>query len=383
MIPDTAAPTPFEVVIAGGGVAALEAALALRDLAGDRVSLKLIAPKPRFVYRPMTVREPFSFGTARQYPLREIADDIEVELIEDALESVDPSARTTRTESGREDRYDALMLGLGATVHARYEHVITIDDRRLDELLHGLVQDVEDGYVKRLAFVAPAPMAWPFPLYELALMTARRAYDMNIELAITILTPEDSALAVFGEGVSRAVTDLLAENQIEVITSAYCEIPQQGQIEISPGDRRLEVDRVVSLPQLEGPAVPGLPKGPNGFILVDEHCRVRGLEREFAAGDAIDFAIKYGGLASQQADVAARAIAALAGAPVEPEPFHPTVRGVLLTGGKPLYMSAYATGGGFSSEVSVDQSLDPPAKISAKYLAPYLEQRDRAAGASG
>ena len=41
-------------------------------------------------------------------------------------------------------------------------------------------------------------MAWQLPLYELALMTAGRAYDMNIELPITIITPEDSPLAIFG-----------------------------------------------------------------------------------------------------------------------------------------------------------------------------------------
>ena len=384
MTPDSVPSTPAEVVIAGGGVAALEAALALSDLAGDRISLKLIAPNRDFRYRPMTVREPFSFGTARQYPLREIADDLGVELVEDALVSVDPSAGTVQAESGDEHRYDALVVGLGAFAHARYEHAITIDDRRLDELLHGLIQDVEGGYVKRLAFVASAPMAWPLPMYELALMTARRAYDMNVEMAITILTPEDSPLAIFGEGVSRAVTELLADSQIEVVTSAYCEIPQPGQIEISPGDRRLEVDRVVALPQLEGPAVPGLPEAPNGFIPIDEHCRVRGLQRVWAAGDATDFAIKHGGLAAQQADAAAQNIAALVGPPVELEPFHPTIRGILLTGGTPLYMSAYITGGhGFSSEVSVDPSWAPPAKIAAKYLAPYLEQRDRAAGASG
>ena len=93
-------------------------------------------------------------------------------------------------------------------------------------MLHGLVQDVEGGYVKRLAFVMPSPVAWPLPVYELALMTSRRARDMNVEVAITIITPEDAPLALFGQGASAAVADLLAENQIDVITSSYCEVPQ-------------------------------------------------------------------------------------------------------------------------------------------------------------
>jgi sulfide:quinone oxidoreductase len=273
------------------------------------------------------------------------------------------------------------MIGLGARTRARYEHALTLDDRRLDELLHGLIQDVEGGYVKRLAFVIPAPMAWPLPVYELALMTSTRAYDTNVELTITILTPEDAPLAIFGEGASRAVAELLAEHQIEVIASAYCEVPRSGLVEVSPGGRRLEFDRVAALPELEGPAVPGLPEADHGFIPVDMHCRVRGLERVYAAGDATDFAIKHGGIAAQQADTAAEAIGALAGAPVEPQPFHPVIRGVLLTGGKPRYLSAQITGGhGLTSNISEDPPWDPAAKIAAKYLAPYLAVRDRVTG---
>ena len=376
--------TPLQVVIAGGGVAALEASLALRALAGEAIGVKLIASRPEFVNRPMTVREPFSYAQAQRYSLAEIAGDIGAELVQDTVASVDPAARTVHTAAGSEHRYDALLVALGARIQARYEHAITIDDRNLDELLHGLIQDVEGGYVKRLAFVVPPRMAWPFPIYELALMTARRAYDMNVQLSITILTPEDAPLAIFGDGASQAVADLLAASRIEVITSAYCEIPRSGQIEVSPSHRRLEVDRVIALPELDGPSLPGLPEDENGFIPVDVHCRVRGLEREYAAGDATDFAVKHGGIAAQQADNAAEAIAALAGAPVEPEPFQPIIRGMLLTGGKPLYMSAHITGGhGFQSEASEDPSRAPTGKIAAKYLGPYLEERDRAAGRTG
>jgi sulfide:quinone oxidoreductase len=384
MTTDPAPSAPFEVLIAGGGVAALEAALALRDLAADRISLKLIAANPEFVYRPASVNEPFSFGGARHYPLDEIAADIGIELIEDSLESVDPAGNAALTASGARHDYDALLLALGARISPRYEHATTIDDRRLDQLLHGLIQDLEGGYVKRLAFVVPPRMAWPLPIYELALMSAQRAYDMNVEVAITVLTPEDAPLAVFGGGASEALSALLADSGIEVVTSAYCEIPRAGQIEVSPGGRTVGADRVVALPELDGPAVPGLPQAENGFIPVDLHNRVRGLEHEYAAGDATDFAVKHGGIAAHQADIAAQSIAAAAGAPVQPEEFHPSIRGVLLTGAKPRFLSAKITGGhGFTSEMSEQASWSPAAKISAKYLAPYLEERDRAAGRSG
>jgi sulfide:quinone oxidoreductase len=137
----------------------------------------------------------------------------------------------------------------------------------------------------------------------------------------------------------------------------------------------------VALPQLFGPSTPGVPSGPEGgFIPIDAHCAVPHLERVWAAGDATDFPIKHGGIASQQADTAAQAIAALAGADVEPKPFHPEIHAVLLGADKPLYLSAHVTGGhGSSSEISETPTWSPPSKIAAKYLAPYLESRDQAA----
>jgi sulfide:quinone oxidoreductase len=368
---------PLHVVIVGGGVAALEAALALRDLGGERVAMTMIAPNPEFVYRPMTVREPFSYPLAQRYSLEEIARDIGVELRADSFKWLDAEARIVHTQAREELSYDALVLAPGARMHARFKHATTIDDSRIDELLHGLIQDVEGGYAHRVAFIVPGRMGWPLPVYELALMTAGRAHDMNIELSVTVATPEDAPLAIFGVGASDAIRQLLEENGILAITSAHCEVPGSGRVSISPGSRHLLFDRIVAMPELFGPSVPGVPRGSTeGFIPIDAYCRVRGLERVYAAGDATDFAIKHGGVAAQQADVAAQSIAAIAGLAPEPAPFRPVIHGMLLTGGQPLYLSAHITGGhGWSSEISDSPTWSPSTKIAARYLAPYLEER--------
>jgi sulfide:quinone oxidoreductase len=285
------------------------------------------------------------------------------------------------TEAGEQLSYDAVLLALGARLSARFEHALTVDDARLDELLHGLIQDVEDGYVQRLAFIAPGRMGWPLPIYELALMTAARAQDMNIDVSITVASPEDAPLAIFGREASDAVRQLLDDNRILAITSAHCEVPEPGRVTINPGARHLSVDRIVAMPELHGPSVPGVPGGPvGGFIPVDVRCKVPGIDRVWAAGDATDFAIKHGGIAAQQADVAAQAIAALAGVAPEPAPFHPVIQGILLTGGKPRYLSAQVTGGhGSSSQITEAPTWSPATKIAAKYLAPHLEEHDRLA----
>jgi sulfide:quinone oxidoreductase len=374
-------PTPLRVLIVGGGVAGLEAALALRELAGDRIVTTLLTGAPEFVYRPMRVREPFAYPTARHYPLDEIARDIGVELVQDTFKWLDGDRRLVHTQAGETLEYDALLLAPGAILRPRFKHALTLDDSRLDEQLHGLIQDVEAGYLHKLAFLSPTPMPWPLPLYELALMTKRRAYDMNVELSVTVITPEDAPLAVFGSEVSRAVEQVLEENGVLVISAAHAETPEVGQVTLRPGGRQLHVDRIISLPQLFGPDLPGVPTGSaDRFIPVDTHCGVPTLERVYAAGDATDFPVKFGGIAAQQADTAAEAIAALAGAPIDPKPFHPVVHGVLLGGDKPLYLSAHITGGhGSSSEVGETPTWSPPTKIAAKYLAPYLASRDRAA----
>ncbi len=371
----------FQVLIAGGGVAGLEAALALRELAGERVSVTLLAPEPEFVYRPMRVREPFAGRGAQHYPLEAIARDIGAELIPDSFKWLDAPAAVVHTEQCKQLGYDALLLAMGARLQPAFTHGLTIDDRVLDEQLHGLIQDVEGGYLRSLAFVAPSAMPWPLPIYELALMTARRAYDTQVDVSITIVTPEDAPLAIFGSTVSEAVGRLLVQNRTEIVTSAHCGVPEPGRVVIHPGGRTLQVGRVVALPQLSGPSTPGVSGGAQGgFIPIDTHCKVRGLERVYAAGDATDFAIKHGGIAAQQADTAAEAIAALAGAPVEPRPFHPEIHAILLGPEKPLYLSANVTGGhGSSSEIGEEPTWSPPTKIAAKYLAPHLEARDRKA----
>jgi sulfide:quinone oxidoreductase len=378
-MPTTAPQTKLRVMIVGGGVAALETALALHELAPDLLATTLIAPATEFVYRPMAVREPFAYPPARRYPLAQIVHDAGAELLADSLEWIDPAKQLLHTTAGAQIEYDALMLALGARAQPRYEHALTIDDRRLDETMHGLIQDIEGGYVKSLAFVAPARLPWQLPLYELALMTAARAYDMSIELAVTIVTPEEAPLAIFGAVASNAVAERLQRAGIATINSAYAEVPRAGEVVINPGDRHLACDRVVALPELYGPAVRGIPLGEHGFIRVDPYGQVPGAGPIYAAGDAVDFAVKHGGLASQQADAAAQSIAALAGAPLTPEPFQPVIRGMLLTGEEPLYITAHLTGGhGFSSELTEAPTWSPPSKVAAKYLAPYLDAQDRA-----
>jgi sulfide:quinone oxidoreductase len=97
----SASPSPPEVLIVGGGVAALEALIALRALASHRVRITLAAPSDDFIQRPLTVAEPFEAGFAHRHPLREIAADFDARVVPAAVTAVAVSARAARAAPGR------------------------------------------------------------------------------------------------------------------------------------------------------------------------------------------------------------------------------------------------------------------------------------------
>jgi sulfide:quinone oxidoreductase len=367
----------FSVVIAGGGVAAIEGLLRLRRLAGDGVKITLLAPDEEFAFRALSVKEPFALGAAVRHPIRHIVRDAGAEWVEDTLSWIDPDGQVVHTGDGAELPFDALLIAVGARMAPAFEHATTFRDADADALLSGLVEDIEGGYTKSVAFIAPPGPVHQLPLYELALMTAERAKSMGmLDVEVTVVTPDEAPLAIFGPNVRDAVGKLLDDAGVDVHASTVAEVT--GPKSLRLGAQEIEADRIVALPAISGPAIRGLPGSEaGGFIPIDAHCAVPGTDgRVFAAGDATDFPVKHGGLGSQQADTAAAAIAFLAGAEVDAEPFKPLIRGMLLTGGAPLYMSARLIGtGSFESEVSDTPLWPSGAKVAAEELSDYLAER--------
>jgi sulfide:quinone oxidoreductase len=369
---------PHHVVIAGGGVAALETLMALRAHAGaDDLPITLLAPDRDFRYRPMAVAEPFSIARAHRLALADIAAEFDAELVTGALDAVDAKNRFAVTPAGFRIGYDALVIACGTRMRPALEGAVTVDDRNLGETLRGLVRDIEQGYTKEVAFVAPAQAFWPLPLYELALLTAQRAYDMGASATFTIVSPESAPLTVFGSAVSRELSRLLRDAGIAFRGSSFAQLAH-GRLTLSPGGEVLTPQRVVAMPLLDGPQIAGVPADPQGFIPTAEHGEVRGLHGVYAAGDVTTYPIKHGGLAAQQADTVAARIAARAGLAADADPPQPVIRGVLMTGGPPRYLEAELTGAaGFSSSVSDVCPWAPAGKLVARHLGPYLADGGR------
>lgn len=375
--------SPFRIVIAGGGVAGLEAVLALRDLLGDRVEITVVTPETEFVYRPMAVGTPFGRGHAQRHRLADIANQLEMRLVVDRVQRVDDPARTAVTANGDTLSYDALVVAVGAGSEPAFEPVTTWTPEADSEVYGGLLADFEEGYSKRLTFVIPDEQYWPLPAYELALMTA---WDLSAmgqsDVEITVYTPEASPLAMFGAGGSAALAEDLAEANVRVCSGVHVRA-DGGRLITEPGGEDLSDQRVVALPKAVGHPIDGLPSDERGFVLTDRFGSVPGTDAVWAAGDATAFPIKQGGLAAQQADVVARAIAARAGGDVEQEPFRPMLRGVLLTGRGKAWMRNDLAADEDAGTADRHALFWPPTKIAGRYLSPYLAGLDEAQQGGG
>jgi sulfide:quinone oxidoreductase len=361
------------VLIAGGGVAALEAALALRALAEDRVSVEMLAPEPHFWYRPLAVAEPFDLGEARQFELTELATAAGATLSLGALAGVDAGRRLARTSAGSSVPYDVLLVACGAVPTPAVPGALTFRGPADTERIRTLLGEIVAGQVGRVAFVVPWGAVWSLPIYELALMTAAYLAERGLAgVELALVTPEEEPMQLFGRAGSEAVRALLEERGIAVQTGSTPVELVDGELRLVP-EGTIAADRVVALPRLRGPRIDGLPQTVEGFVPVDAHGQVHGLADVFAAGDITSFPVKQGGIAAQQADAAAEMIAATAGADLAPQPFRPVLRGLLLTGRQPRYLRHDLTGGaGDASSASPDPLWWPPAKIVGRYLAPFL-----------
>jgi sulfide:quinone oxidoreductase len=364
----------MEILIAGGGVAGLEALLGLHAIAGDRVRLTLIAPKPDFSYRPLAVAEPFGLGHAHHVPLSQFTEETGAELVVDAVTGVDDARREVWLRDRGVLTFEALLLAPGGHATAGVKGATTWWPGGDPETYGGLLRDIEEGYTKRLAIVVPPGAVWPLPAYELALMTAGEAREMgHDDVEVTVVTPEHAPLSLFGEAVSDAVTEELGQAGVGLRTGVVAR-GDGGRLVLEPAGEELDVQRVYAVPRIVGAGIEGVPTDEEGFILAGDDALIEGCERTWAAGDAVVSPVKFGGLATHQARRAAAAIARLAGVADAPDPGEPVLHGRLLVGrrtrrlrgrgdaeGAPLWWPQGKVAGEYLPRWLAEHGVAPPA----------------------
>jgi len=361
------AAAPLRVVIVGGGIAAIEAVLALHDLGAERLHVTLIAPEPDFMLPPVAIAAPFSHGHTARLPLTSVMAAHDGLFVRGAAAGVDVCARTVVLTTGDEIAFDALVLAPGAGAVPAFAHTLMFGAHSL--ALNGILADLEKGWSRSIAFVVPRGCTWTLPIYELALMTAQNAWSMNIgRAALHLVTPELAPLGIFGPAGSGAVAGLLDAAGITLHPGVEAQIHRTGHVDIG-GGAELVVDCVVALPVLEGPRLAGIPCDADGFIPVDDAGLVDGLDCVYAIGDATDRPIKQSGPACQQADVTAAHIAVRVGADIQVPPLQQVLRGRLLTGTHDHVLQRETT---IDDGATEEPRLWAPAQVSGEYLSLYL-----------
>jgi sulfide:quinone oxidoreductase len=368
--------SPFRVLIAGGGVAALEAVLAFQDIDHDRaLDVEVVAPESRFVYRPLSVRDPFGERATREFDLEPLIEGAGARLHRGQVAAVDPDERLVTLADGTRLDYDALLLATGVRREPGLPGVATFSGPSDAAAFHSFVESLGRGAYRRVAFIVPQGPCWPLPIYELALQAGTRLRAAGGDAQLAMVTPESGPLAMFGPEASRAVERVLHDRGITVHAGSYAERVSGGELHLDL-QGSVRVDAAWAAPRLV-PRVPaGVPVDATGFVPVDGAGCVDGFVDLFAAGDITRGEVKQGGVAAQQASIAAQAIGALAGIASQPVPAPPVLRALLLTGGEPLWLRADPWSD-TPSEASGEPLWWPPHKIFGTHLAPVLAGLER------
>jgi sulfide:quinone oxidoreductase len=368
------------VVVAGAGMAGIEAALALRAFAGERATVELIDPGRRFRLAATAVGQAFGMGSGVDLPLGTVAARAGASLRPGRLAAVDAPRHVAMLAGGELLTYDRLLIAVGARAEAFLPEALTFTGHREAGDVRRLIEDIADASARGgqtdLAIVVPAGCGWPLAAYELALLARAQLRERGGEgeTRITVVTAEDTPLAVFGPEASAAMAGELRAAGIAVRTGSIARDWRWGRLELAGGEP-LAVDRLIALPVLRGPAIEGLPADGHGFVRSAPDGAVPEAPDVWAVGDAGSFPVKQGGIACQQADAAAAAIARDLGADAPELPFAPALRGWVWDGGAGHFLRADLRGGRDESSGVAGRSplWWPVAKVGGRFLAPFLQ----------
>jgi sulfide:quinone oxidoreductase len=363
--------TTTRVVIAGAGIAGIEAALALRAFAGGAVQARLVDPGRRFRIPATATGRAFGVGAGNDHPLADVAARAGATLTRGRLAAVDPARHVAMLDGGRLLTYDALIVAVGAWAEPALPGALRFAGHADTEAVRTAVDEIAAsaarGASPRLAIVVPPGCAWPLAAYELALMAHEHLAMSGRAAPIAIVTAEETPLAAFGPEAGTAVARMLGRSGIEVHTGREVAAWRWGRLELAGGGV-IAADRVIAMPVLRGPAIEGLPADARGFVTTGDDGAVSGAPDVWAVGDGTDHPVKQGAVACRQADAVAATLARRLGIPAEDLAYRPVLRGWVYDTGRQRFVRVSGDDG------DGDLPLGwPVAKVAGRFLTPFLQ----------
>lgn len=368
--------THCQVVVAGGGMAGIEAALALREFAGDRAAVTVVDPGRRFAIPASATGSAFGISPAVDASLARVVARTGAALRRSHLVAVDGHRRLAMLAGGELLRYDDLVVAVGPRLAPAIPEALNFrghaDVEELRSLVEAVVAHSERGGDADVVVVIPEGCGWPLAGYEIAVMTREHliAGGHGDRCRVAVVTAEDVPLAGFGPLAGGAVVGKLRKTGIEIVTGTEVDDFDWGRLRMTDGTTR-PADRVVALPVSRGPGLAGLPMDGEGFVRCAPDGSVEAAPGVRVVGDAGDFPIKRGGVACQQADSVAAAIARRLGASVDDLPFMPAMPEWVWDGAD----GWLARGGDRQlAEGSPPSAWWPVPKTAGRFLAPFLHE---------
>ena len=391
------------VLIAGSGVAAVEAVLALRHLAGRNFEIDLLAPEHALEHRPASVATPFGLGAPPPLDLQRLARRYDVELVQDELLAVDPAAHAARLTSGARWPYDHLLIAVGARPEPALPGALTFRGPVDVPAVERVLAEVTRGDRRHVVVVVPPGSTWPLPAYELAVMAATETRSVA-GATVTLVTPEREPLWIFGDTAGAELRELLADRGVVLRTAARAAHVTDDVLWLESGEALIG-DTRDQPPAARRPRHPR-PAQRRRRLPADRRARLREGRGAGARGRRCHH---LPGQAGRPRDPAGRrrgsrhragARRHRRGAPVRAGPARAPVdrRGAALPAGGARCRGRTTLGAArrrrLAGEVSSRALWWPPGKVAGRYLAPYLSTArpaslgdeplvDRAPGAGG
>ena len=370
-----------QVLVAGAGIAGLEAALALREFADGAAEVTLIDPGRRFRVPGTAPGRALGWGAGIDLPLADVAARAGARLVAGRVERIDAARRRVALGNARTLSYDALVVAVGARAEPSVAGTIPFRGHEDAVAVRAAIDDLEAAAARaggraRLTVVVPVGCSWPLAAYELALMAQDRLSAELPDVEVTVVTAEDTPLAVLGPEASAAVERTLGRAGVAVRTGAVVRGLRGRRLELVGGGY-VSADRVVALPTHRGPGLDGLPADARGFIRTAADGSVPGAPGVWAVGDGTTFPVKQGSIACRQADAVAAEVARDLGVEVDEPPFEPVLHAVMAGGGggEAALLRADLRGGRSESAGAATPAtpgLWPVPKLTGRFLAPFL-----------
>jgi sulfide:quinone oxidoreductase len=318
-----------QVLVLGGGFAALESAFLLRMRLHDAVDIRLVSNSGQFNFRPNSIYVPFGADPdSLLVDLRRPLHRRHIDFVAGSAADVDAGARLVTLGDGQRLSYDKLIVATGADTHAQEvpgleEHAATIWTSDSMLAVRRRFEQARDaarrGERQRVLFLVPPNNKCSGPLYEIVFMleTWLRRQQARDHVDIAWSTYERGFIQAFGPRLDALVTEEFAARGIDGHRDELVVEVLPREVRYADGSARAYDHLIAFPPYVSAVRYDGLPSDDRGFLSTDLETRlITGRDDVYAPGDAGDFPIKQAFLAFLQADAVADHIAAdVTGAP--------------------------------------------------------------------